>query len=118
MVKKYHKSLIEGTQNRRETCAGSLRERFESNIRMIEKTVWEDEKDFTLEVPVNLQNDCVYGKGKKLDIPDENLLSSTSKMSKKVMVSAAISWYGVTKPFFVNSNGIRVGKENYFPHLR
>ena len=38
---------------------GSVRERFESNIHMIEKTVWQDEKDFTLEVPVNLQNDCV-----------------------------------------------------------
>ena len=46
---------------------------------------------------VNLQNDRVYGKGKKPDIPDENLLSSTNKMSKKVMLSAAISWYGKTK---------------------
>ena len=41
-----------------------------------------------------------YGKGKKSDIPDENLLSSTNKMSKKVMVSATILWYGVTKTFW------------------
>ena len=34
------------------------------------------------------------------------------------MVSAAISWYGVTKPFFVNSNGIKVNKENYCRHLK
>lgn len=34
------------------------------------------------------------------------------------MVSAAISWYGVTKPFFVNSNGIKVNKENYCRRLR
>ena len=34
-------------------------------------------------------------------------------MSKKVMVSAAISWYGVTKPFFVSNNDMNVNKENY-----
>ena len=33
------------------------------------------------------------------------------------MVSAAIPWYGVTKPFFVNSNGIKVNKENYCRHF-
>ena len=27
------------------------------------------------------------------------------------MVSAAISWYGAMKPFFVNENGIKVNKE-------
>jgi len=37
------------------------------------------------------------------------------KTDKAVMVSAAISWYGVTKPFFVNSN---VNKENYRLHLK
>ena len=34
------------------------------------------------------------------------------------MVSAVISWYGATKPFFVNENGIKVNKENYCKHLR
>ena len=34
------------------------------------------------------------------------------------MVSAAISWYGATKPFFVNENGIKVNKENYCKHLK
>ena len=78
---------------------------------MIKKTVWPDEKDCTFDVPVNLQNDRVYGKEKKTDIPDENLSASTNKMSRKLMVSAAISWYGATKPFFVNENGIKVNKE-------
>ena len=54
--------MSEGTRNRRETRADFLRERFESNISLIEKTIWQGEKDFTLEIPVNLQNDCVYGK--------------------------------------------------------
>ena len=47
------------------------------------KMVWQDGKDFTLEVTVNLQNDHVYAKGKKTDIPDENLLSSTWRCPKK-----------------------------------
>ena len=51
--------------NRRCVCAIVLVEKFERNTRMIEKTVWQDEKDFTLDVPVNLQNDRIYGKGKK-----------------------------------------------------
>ena len=59
-------------------------------ICMIKETVWQDKKDFTLEVPVNLKNDRVHGKGKKSDNPDGNFLSSTNKISKKVMVSAAI----------------------------
>ena len=41
--------MSERTRNRRETLAGSLRVRFESNICMIEKAVWQDEKDFTLD---------------------------------------------------------------------
>ena len=69
-------------------------------------------------VSVNLQNDRVYGKGKNSDIRDENLFSLTNKMSKKVMLTAAISWYGVIKPFLVNNNGIKVNKESYCPHLR
>ena len=47
--------------------------------------VWQDEKDFTLEVPVNLQSNPAHGKGKKSDIPGENLLSLRNTMSKKVM---------------------------------
>ena len=85
---------------------------------MIEKTVWQDGKDFTLDVPVNLQNDRVYGKGTKSDVPDENLFGSTNKTSRKFMVSAAISWYGATKPFLENDNGIIVNKENYCKHLK
>lgn len=56
--------MSKGTWNRRETSTGSLRERFENKISMIEKSIWQDEKDFSLEVSINLQNDCVYGKGK------------------------------------------------------
>ena len=86
---------------------------------MIEKTVWQDEKDFTLDIPVNLQNDRAYGKGKKSDAPDVNWFASTNKMSRKNLDSAAISGpvprNGV---FFVNESGIKVNKENYRKHLQ
>ena len=52
---------------------------------MIEKTVWQAGKDFTLDVPVNLQNDQVYRRGKKSNFQDENLFASTNKMSRKVI---------------------------------
>ena len=104
--------------NRRYASAIALAEKFERNTRMIEKSVWQDEKDFILDNPVNLQNDRVYGKVKKSDVPDENLFASTNKVSRKVIVSAAISCYGATKPLFVNENGIKVNrpKENYCKH--
>ena len=67
---------------------------------MIEKKVWQYGKGFNIEAPVNLQNNRVYDKRKKSDIPDENLLSLIKNMATKVMVFTEISWYGVTKPFF------------------
>lgn len=66
---------------------------------MIEKTVWQDENDLTRGVPVNMWNDRVYRKRKKSDILDENLLCKTNTIFKKVMVSAPISWYGLTNLF-------------------
>ena len=83
--------MNDGCRNRRCTCAIALAENFEPKTCMIEKTVWKDEKDFTLDVPVNLQNDRANEKGKKSDVPDENLFASTNKMSRKVMVSASPS---------------------------
>ena len=53
-------------------------------------------------------------KEKKSDVPNENLFASVNKMSRKVLVSTAISWYGATKSFFVNENGTKVNKENYY----
>ena len=49
-------------------------EKFERNTPMTEKTAWQDEKDLTLDVPVNWQNEWVNAKGKKAVVPDENKL--------------------------------------------
>ena len=67
--------MNDGCRNRRYARPIALAEKFKRNTRMTEKTVWQDEKDFTLDVPVNLQNDQLYGKGKKSDAPDENLFA-------------------------------------------
>ena len=53
------------------------------------------------------------GKEKKSDVPDENFFS-TNKISRKVMISAVISWCGTIKLFFVNESGIKVNKEIFF----
>ena len=58
--------MNDGFRNGRYARPIALAEKFERNTRMIEKTVWQGEKDFTHDVPFNLQNDRVYGKGKKI----------------------------------------------------
>ena len=65
--------MSEATRVRRTERAEALAERFGSNKRKIEKCVWQDKKDFCLEVPLNPQNSRVYGDGKKSDIPNNRL---------------------------------------------
>lgn len=105
-----------GTKERRTTRAGLLAERFGKN-RMIEKCVFQDEKDFTLDIPINHQNSRVYGSNRKSDIPAENLFHPQNRQSQKIMVSACVSWKGATKPFFVNDNGLKVNGKSYKKHL-
>ena len=107
-----------GQKHRRSVRASGLVEKFRKNARTIEKLVWQDEKDFTLEVPVNTQNDRVYFRGCKSDVPEERLMRQTKRQCKKVMISAAISWHGVTRPFFVNEGGIKVNAVRYHQHLK
>ena len=66
--------MNDGCRNGRYARAVALGGKFERNTRIIEKTVWQDKKYFTLDVPVNLQNDRAYGKGKNSDVPDEILV--------------------------------------------
>ena len=83
----------------------------------MEKCVFQDEKDFTLEVPINHQNSRVYGKSQKIDISDERLFHTTNRQSAKVMVSACLTWHGATKPFFVNNKNLKVNAKRYKTHL-
>ena len=74
-------------------------------------------KDFTLDVPLNPQNSRVYGDGRKSDIDDSRIVHQLNKQSVKFMVSACITWNGVTKPFFVTGKGLKVNANSYKKHL-
>ena len=47
----------------------------------------------------------------------ERLYSKGNKFSKKVMVSAVITWKGVSQPFFIGGNGIKVNGASCLKHL-
>ena len=110
-------SSNEGTRKRRLSRAESLVEEL-TNPRKIERFVFQDEKDFPLEVSINKQNNRVYYKGRKSDVPLERLCHQSKRLTKKVMVSAGLSWFGATKPFFVNDGGLKVDSVRYVKHLR
>ena len=88
-----------------------------SKKRSVERCVWQDDKDFTVDVPFNAQNNRVYGIDKKDKIPGNRLFHHANKQPKKVMVSACVAWKGTTKPFFVNENGLKVSAKTYKKHL-
>ena len=108
----------EGALERRRSRAENLVTRFEKNSRAVEKLVFQDEKDFPLQVPLNRQNNRVYHKGLKRNVSSERLFFESKRQSKKVMVSAGLTWQGVTKPFFVGGRGIKVNSVNYHKHLK
>ena len=65
--------MNDGTRGRWLERASNLVRKFEQNPCMVERAVFQDESPFTLEVPVNFQNNRVYFKGDKSDVPEENL---------------------------------------------
>ena len=90
---------------RRDKCAGKLLQCF--SIHSLPWIVFQDEKDFSLQVPTNRQNNRVYFNGPKKEVQSECLCSEENKFSKKVMVSTVIPWKGVSQPFFIGGNGIK-----------
>ena len=81
-----------------------------------QKIVFTDEKDFTFEVARNRQNDRVYGTRKR-DIPSSRLYHECSRFSKKIMVSAGVSWQGKTDIHFIDTKTTKVNSENYIKLL-
>ena len=88
------------------------------SIHSLPRFVFQDEKDFYLQVPTNCQNNRVYFNVPKKDVQPERFNSKGNKISKKVMVSAVITWKGVNQPFFISENGIKVNEASYLNHLR
>ena len=115
---KRHQSvnLPPGVRERRLERSKKLLTRFP--MRKVKLMTFQDEKDFTLEVPTNRQNNRVYSRGKKSDINEERLYHEGNKQSKKLMVSCCLSWNGVTPPFFVDPAKTKVTGNYYTKHLR
>ena len=74
--------------------------------------------DFSLQVPTNCQNKRVYFNGPKKDVQPERLYREGNKFSKKVIVTAVITWKGVSQPFFIGGNGIKANGVSYLKPLR
>ena len=84
----------------------------------VQQVVFTDEKDFTLEVPVNPQNNRVYWSGRKSEVPPQRLYHEKSRFSKKVMVSAGVSCSSKTDIFFLETDGsAKVNLAVYIRHL-
>lgn len=65
--------MSENTRKRRTTTAALLVGKFQQNLRIVEKLVWEDEQNFAFCVLINSQMNCAYSKSLKSDV-DKNLL--------------------------------------------
>ena len=99
--------------------AGALVDRFRKS-RFVEKWVWQDEKDFTSDVRLNSQNSRGYGFEHKDNIQENRLFRHTNRQSKKVMISASISWKSAMKLFFCEWKSIpkhvkKTWKKSFFP---
>lgn len=76
-----------------------------------------DEKDFTLEVPTNRQNNRVNARVRKNDISPQRLYHERSRFSMKLMVSCCVSWRGKTGIFFVNPQETKMNAIHFTNHL-
>ena len=103
-------------RKRRAKRAGKLLQRF--FIHSLPRLVFQDEIDFSLQVPTNHQNNRAYFNCPKKDVQLKRLYSKENKFSKNVMVSAVITWKGVSQPFFIGGNGIKVNGASNLKQLR
>ena len=84
-----------GTRDPRTIRSGDLAERFDLNPRLVEKFAYQDEKDFTL------------------DVPSKKIFHQKNKQSIKAMVSACLTSNEATKPFFVNGCGVKMNAKTH-----
>ena len=76
-------------RKRRAECARKFPQSF--SIHSLLRLMFQDEKDFSLQVSTNRQNNRVYFNGPKKEVQPERLYSEGNKFWKKVMVSAMIA---------------------------
>lgn len=126
MIKKKHLKAFkrikvsrrdETVKQKRKTCCKRLNDRYSTkHAKDVERLVFTDEKDFTMEIARNRQNDIVYGVRKR-DISASRLYRETSRFSKKVMVSAGVSYNGKTQIHFIDTSKTKVNSGSYMKLL-
>ena len=78
-------------RKRRAERAGKLLQRF--FIHSLPRLVFQDQKDFSLQVLTNHQSNRVYFNGPKKDVQPERLYSKGNKFSKNVIVYFTIGQF-------------------------
>ena len=76
-------------RKRRAERAGKLLQHF--SIYSLPRLVFQNEKDFSIQLPTNHQNDRVYFNGPRKNVQPEYLYSEGNKVSKKLVLSAVIT---------------------------
>lgn len=71
------------TRARRGKRASASLEKFEKNPRMTECAVFQDKSGFLLQIPVNSQNNCVYFKKQKKNVPNKNFCHQANRLCVK-----------------------------------
>ena len=95
--KRRAQELTEANKIKRLVCVKQLLRKYPEHAVSF---IWfTDEKQFTVQPPVNLQNDRVYAPlgSQKRQVSAERLLRTRSTFSKSVMVSVAVSILGTTE---------------------
>lgn len=97
---------------KRVMCAKKLLRLVDAN--KLNVCFFSDEKIFTVEPPLNAQNERVYFEAskRKNQITSERLFSMKSHFPKNVMISIAVSKLGKTSIHFVNP-GVKINGEYY-----
>ena len=86
-------------------------------LQTVDKVWLSDEKMFTVQPPVNTQNDQLYAAmNKKTAIPSERLIKGRKHISESVMVSVAVSKTGKTEAHFIDK-GTKVDGRYYSENL-
>ena len=108
--------LTDGAVVRRFTRPRNLYSRYDAE--RIKLLLWQDEKDFPIQVPSNRQNNRIFIRGRKSDVQPARLYHPANKFTEKIMVSCLISWNGVSKPFFVDPSKTKVDAKYFVKHLK
>jgi len=110
--KRRAQELTEANKIKRLVCAKQLLRKYPEHAVSF---IWfTDEKQFTVQPPVNLQNDRVYAElgSRKRQVSAERLLRTRSTFSKSVMVSVAVSILGTTELIFIEP-GVKINGAYY-----